>query len=100
MSDGWPTIHIDDWLSQEVSRGEVLEDVRIWLEHFRLPATKKDYKFLNSWKLFCVYEGNKYRCTGCSRMGDVWITSDFKRETGYENRVDMAELSGWEVVKS
>ena len=93
------SIHIDDWLNQEVFRGEVLEDVRTWLEHFRRPAIHKDYEFLNSWKLFCVYEGKKYRCTGCSRMGDVWIISDFKRETGYDHRVDMAGLTDWEVLK-
>ena len=35
------------------------------------------------------------RCTGASRLGDVWLTSDFNQEMGYEKRVDVEECSNW-----
>jgi len=50
---------------------------------------------LNQHKLFCTYKGKKYRVTGCSRMGDIWITLDFTRSCGYEDRVDVAQCSTW-----
>lgn len=90
--------HIDDWLDDE-STGP--EDVKEWLEHFRRPEVDKDYSWLGSRKLFCAYiDGKRYRCIGCSRMGDVWLTEDFECETGYDKRVDIDECSNWEVIES
>jgi hypothetical protein len=47
------------------------------------------------YKLFCLYEGKWWRVTGASRMGDVWLTSDFQRDTGYDKRVFLEECSEW-----
>jgi len=59
----------------------------------RQPATlkMKFSKYINALKLFCIYEGKQYRVTGCSRMGDVWITSNFDQDTGYEKRVNVLD---------
>ena len=89
--------HIDDWLDDPATGPA---DVKEWLEHFRRPAIEKDYKWLAARKLFCTYEGARYRCIGCSRMGDVWITKHFERENGYDDRVDIADCTGWEVVSN
>jgi hypothetical protein len=46
-------------------------------------------------ELFCEYEGKRYRVTGASRLGDVWLSADFAREYGYELRVDVEKCSVW-----
>jgi len=90
--------HIDDWLDDE-STGPA--DVKEWLEHFRRPAVDKDYEWLRSKKLFCTYkDGKRYRCIGCSRMGDVWLTEHFERENGYDKRIDINDCSDLEVIES
>ena len=89
--------HIDDWLDDPTTGPA---DVKEWLEHFRRPAMHKDYKWLNARKLFCTYkDGKRYRCIGCSRMGDVWLTEHFERENGYDLRIDIADCTDWEVVR-
>lgn len=55
----------------------------------RLPAMPQ-FKFveqINKYKLFCSFDGERYRVTGCSRLGDVWLTKDFSQDTGYQKRV-------------
>lgn len=43
-------------------------------------------------KLFAVYEGEKYRVVGLSRLGDVWLTDNFE-STQYTKRVGITNLS-------
>lgn len=43
--------------------------------------------------LFCIYDNNLYRVTGASSLGDVWLTKDFSKDTGYEKRVTIDECS-------
>lgn len=64
---------------------------------FRFPAIlkMKFQPFLEAYKLFCSYKGNRYRVTGCSRMGDVWLHSDFEEDTTYEHRVLVDDCSDW-----
>jgi hypothetical protein len=33
-------------------------------------------------------------------MGDVWITKHLDRENGYDDRVDIADCTDWEVVSN
>ena len=87
--------HIDDWLDDPATGPA---EVKGWLEHFRRPAIDKDYKWLAERKLFCTYNGKRYRCIGCSRMGDVWLTEHFERENGYDLRIDIDGCTDWEVV--
>ena len=90
--------HIDDWLDDPATGPA---DVKEWLEHFRRPAIEKDHAWLRARQLFCTYkDGQRYRCIGCSRMGDVWLTKHFERENGYDLRIDIADCTEWEVVSN
>ena len=91
-------LHIDDWLDDPTTGPA---DVKEWLEHFRRPAIETDHAWLRARQLFCTYkDGKRYRCIGCSRMGDVWLTEHFERENGYDLRIDIADCTGWEVVSN
>lgn len=85
--------HVDDYV--EDFRSDPY--ARWMLMHFRMPAEMQTAfrKFTAPHKLFCTYQGKRYRCTGASRLGDVWLTADFSRDTGYDMRVDVAECSDW-----
>jgi hypothetical protein len=86
-------MHIDEFIDDYST-----DPYATWvLNHFRLPAILKSKfdEFMKGHKLFCVYEGKKYRCIGASRLGDVWLTSKFDRESGYEHRVDVEMCSEW-----
>lgn len=91
--------HVDDWVDRPVmgegKRGEAYAKF-FFLLH-RTPAWMQ-YAF-DEWiaphKLFCTYEGKRWRVTGASRLGDIWLAEDFGRDTGYDLRVDLALCSGW-----
>ena len=70
---------------------------RWFLNHSRLPATQKYAfdQFMKDKKLFCTWNGRRMRVTGSSRLGDVWLTRDFKQSSGYQERVDVSECSEW-----
>ena len=90
--------HIDDWLYERHANPPTAEGEKRaleWLEHFRRPAVKQDHKWLAANPLFCTYKGKRYRCIGCSRLGDVWLTEHFERENGYDLRIDVADCSEW-----
>ena len=93
--------HVDDFIdygciSSECPKNE--KYARWVLNHFRLSAIcKNDFgEFMKDHHLFCTYKGTQYRVTGASRLGDVWLTTDFNQSTGYQLRVDINELSNWE----
>jgi len=74
------------------------EDYARWvLLHFRLPAITKMAldKFMGGNLLFCTYEDKRYRVTGASRLGDVWLATDFNRDTGYDKRVCVDSCVDW-----
>lgn len=94
--------HVDDFIDYGTSfssdKREEHEDYARWvLNHFRQPAICKMAfaPFMKPFKLFCDYKGEKYRVIGASRLGDVWLTSDFSKENGYEHRVCVDECSNW-----
>jgi hypothetical protein len=62
-----------------------------YLLHCRLNSKKQ----MELFKLFCTYKDERYRVTGASRMGDIWLAKDFNRDVGYDLRVDLDECSGW-----
>ena len=65
--------------------------------HFRLPAALRLAfdPFMEGRRLFCTWQGRRFRVTGASRLGDVWLAEDLSRDTGYDHRVDLEECSGW-----
>lgn len=86
-------LHVDDFID-----GCDTDDYAAFVfDWFRRPAIARGRfgKWMDQFKLFCTFEGARYRVTGASRLGDVWLSADFKRESGYEKRVNVAECSGW-----
>lgn len=86
--------HIDDWIDEPAAdEGEAL--AKVFFRKARRPAIEQ----LDNWRvthpLFCTYEGSRYRVTGASRMGDVWLAADLARVNGYDKRVDVEKCSNW-----
>jgi len=70
------------------------------LNHYTLSAMcKLDFnEFMEGNLLFGMYEGKKYRITGASRLGDVWLHSELdpaKAKAFYEKRVCVDDISDW-----
>lgn len=66
------------------------------LEFMRAPAAKQcsQNEFTKQFKLFCTYRDQlRYRITGASRMGDVWLARDENKDTGYDVRVCIKDCS-------
>lgn len=82
--------HIDDFIDDPTSDKYAAN----WFELFRRPALEKLEK-PNPDTLFCMYKGKQYRVTGCSRLGDVWLHSNFEEDTTYEHRVNVDDCSDW-----
>ena len=89
-------LHIDEWLDTP-SMDEWDNYAKFVLDYKRMPAWKITVykKWMKQFKLFCMYKGQRYRCTGASQMGDIWLTPDFDQETGYTLRVNVLECSNW-----
>lgn len=93
--------HVDDWLERimphtaEGNPGEVY--ARWWLEQRRYKASAEALylPITQNFLLFCDYGGQRWRVTGASRLGDVWLAKDPHREGGYDKRVDVTLCSGW-----
>ncbi len=82
--------HVDDFIDDPAADRYAAS----WFESFRRPAVDKiDHP--DERKLFATYEGRRYRVTGCSRLGDVWLHSRFTEDTRYEQRVDVDACSDW-----
>ena len=89
--------HIDDWLDMPSMPGEPEAYAKFVLMFKRMPAWCQSafQPWMSQHKLFCTRKGRRYRVTGASRMGDVWLAQDFKREHGYDLRVSVDECSDW-----
>lgn len=87
-------IHVDDFIDCHFGKEKY---ARFVLNYFRMPAAMKfDFEeFMAPFKLFATWKGERYRVTGASRMGDVWLTSKFDQEMGYEHRVFVEEITEW-----
>tara|TARA_R110001583_G_scaffold123825_8_gene275255 strand:+ start:3399 stop:3686 length:288 start_codon:yes stop_codon:yes gene_type:complete len=93
--------HIYDWLD-EPPKDEGEKQAKEWLNKFSLPAHKKweeEIKnYLNNNEISVDWEGVTYICSGCSRMGDVWLKSKTSKSF-YDHRVDVNKLSNWRKTK-
>lgn len=94
--------HIDEFIDYgtSITEGsrEENEDYARWLfNHWRLPAiTRSAFEpFMKDYKLFCEFEDEKWRVTGASRLGDVWLTKNFEQDCGYQRRVAVDDCSKW-----
>jgi len=86
-------MHVDEFIDDHKQDAYA----RWVLLHFRHPAEMQLAfgPFMKERKLFCTFESKRYRVTGASRFGDVWLTSDFELEWGYEHRVAILECLEW-----
>jgi hypothetical protein len=90
--------HVDDFIDAPCYDTTEVEAYAAWmLNHYRFPANLKFKfnKFMKSHKLFATYKDQVYLVTGASRMGDVWLATDFNREIGYDLRVDINDIQSW-----
>lgn len=87
--------HIDRFVSFNMD--EKLAYAQFMFMYFRLPAGMNYMlkSFFEDRRLYCNYEGKRYRCTGASRFGDVWLSENYARDTGYDLRVDFRKCSDW-----
>jgi hypothetical protein len=88
--------HIYDWLD-EPANDEQERLAKEWIRHYCRFPLQKDHGWLYSRVLSCEYRGQRYRCTGASRLGDLWLARDFTRQIGYDLRVDVAECGAWDM---
>lgn len=83
-------MHVDEFIYEELGENNY---ARFFLLLHRLPAAlQADFgKWIKTHKLFCTYQGDRYRVTGASRLGDVWLAKNPDRETGYDLRVKVED---------
>ena len=92
-----PVVHVDDWVDTPHVGDRGKSYAKFVLLLHRLPAWMKNEfsPWTQQFKLFCTYRGERYRCIGASRLGDVWLTRDFEKEFGYDLRVNVMECLDW-----
>lgn len=86
--------HVDDFIDDPSSDPYAAS----WFESFRRPAIDK-MRQPDERKLFATYQGIRYRVTGCSRLGDVWLHSNVNEDTRYQHRVNVDACSDWGPVQ-
>lgn len=94
-------IHVDDfidvgtWPRSEAKENEAY--ARWVLAQFRWPATLQAdaAQYIGQYPLYAMHEGNIYRVTGASRLGDIYLQPDFSQTTGYTKRVFVWNVSRW-----
>lgn len=94
-----PQDHVDDWIDTPTFPADSkVNYAKFVLEYARLPAWKKIAysEWMKQFKLFCTHMGKRYKVTGASRLGDVWLAKDHNRENGYDLRVNVSECSEWD----
>ena len=93
--------HVDEFVDEyapihKQTRGERYARWFFFLRTNSNAALQCDFaEWINQFKLFCTYKNRRYRVTGCSTMGDIWLAEDFNRTSGYDLRVDLTECSEW-----
>jgi hypothetical protein len=84
--------HVDDYLDS----GDAHPVAKEFLEHARRPSSEQDFAWLTSHQPWVIWRGQRYLCSGASRLGDVWIKR-LGSSAYYDRRVAVDELSGWEA---
>jgi hypothetical protein len=94
--------HVDDWIdTPTLPRAAEKDPGMVYAKFFlllaRLPAHMQwsFHPWISQFQLFCTYKGERFRVTGASRMGDIWLVKDHLRNTGYDHRVMLDDCSNW-----
>ena len=90
--------HVDEWLDQAKPHPEEEHYARFVLEQFHWPAWKLIMYRPYIPPLFCTYQGKRYKVTGASVLGDIWLAENFMREVGYDKRVDVTACGEWKAI--
>lgn len=90
-------IHVDDFIDYGHKKTADESYARFFFMLSRLPAIlQMEFgEWTSKYKLYCIYKDERYRVTGASRLGDVWLAKDFSQESGYDLRVDLADCFNW-----
>lgn len=93
-------LHVYNWLDLPTIN-DAERDAKEWLDKFTRPAYDKYNQKIDAWlarhKLTVEWRGQRYECTGASRMGDVWLKNDGSTKF-YDHRVNVEELSNWKRI--
>lgn len=88
--------HVYTWLD-EPSLDDAERDAKEWLNLFCAPCHYgKDAK-LDRHQVTVEWRGQRYICSGASRMGDVWLKNEGSSNY-YDHRVNVEELSHWKRI--
>ena len=94
-------MHVEDFLTTRIKDDdeEILHYVQLALSYFYyIPAitqmciVKIQMKYL---PLFCTVDGVRYKVTGVSTMGDLFLHTDVNIEMGYKLRTDFDNCKLW-----
>lgn len=80
-------MHVDQFIASSTT--DAYASWFFQLQRMPAIAQSKFAEWIDQYKLFCTYEGNRYRVTGCSRLGDVWLAKDVNQDHGYDHRVNV-----------
>ncbi len=86
--------HVDDFIDH------FQEDkyARFVLNNMRMSATNKEHfkEWTGTYRLFCDYNGKRYRVSGASRMGSVLLNSHLDGDSiDYNERVCVDDCKNW-----
>jgi hypothetical protein len=89
--------HVDDWIDDVYGCSDAERYAKFCLMLARMPASMQHAfkEFTAQFTLYCTHNGMRYKVTGASRMGDVWLDSNLQRESGYELRVHVDACEAW-----
>lgn len=94
--DTEPPKHIYEWLDEPAANAAE-SDAKEWLNQFCNPSYMKDEKWLARYRVTVEWKGQRYTCSGASRMGDVWLKTEGS-PSFYDHRVNVEELSHWKRI--
>jgi len=97
-----PRLTLQVWLDEELTLSPEEQQAKEWLNRFCQSEYNKYVNGTIEWlaarKLTVVYEDKRYRVTGGSVMGDVWLKElDDTSTLFYCLRVCIDELTDWET---
>jgi hypothetical protein len=79
--------HLDNWLDDPdcpSPENKPILYAKFVLEYMRMPAWKISAfeQFMSKHKLFCTYEGKRYRVVMASRLGTIGLNPDLSADCG------------------
>ncbi len=91
-------LHVDDFVDS--GTGDMgIHYARLMLGIMRMPSHGIALDSLTKrFRLFCTYNGERYRVVMASRMGDIGLSKHFEQDTGYSIRVAVTDCREWSAA--